>query len=968
MKKRIVILACILNFSAVLLGQQQYKMYGGTMCTFDYLVYSPVDRVSESNPKIIQFCDYQQDLYKQFEADSLRKLPEFSNYDFYYIPNSRSIVSERLECLDVVHHKITNRTNNSSKKNVFLFINDASISSDDLSSSTLKEKYTNIILISDFTQAANPENESIEIDSKHLINAFKSGDDEEQSYARYNGAAQNFNFTLAGILKDSETGESLPFATIMAKGTSNGVTTNLDGYFTLHNVPTDTSTLIVSYIGYKKTELKLNPNLSKANLIVEVVPSSVSLNEVVVIGQREDVLRVSTESISTIKMTPKKLKQLPNLGEQDIMRSFQLMPGVSASNESSSGMYVRGGTPDQNLIVYDGFTVYQVDHLYGFYSAFNSNAIKDVQLYKGGFESRFGGRLSSVTEITGKDGNQNNFNIGGNISLLNINAYAEIPLGEKFTSIMAFRRSYQGPIYNTIFDQFNEDNTSSTSQFQSRFANTVSSYFYDLNGKFTYRPTDKDVISLSVFNGTDNLDNGYELNTPKRLLDLGIDLSLNISDLTNYGNFGTGIKWSRKWSPKLYGNTIISYSNYYSDRVFGRSGTITSQDQSQDISGGFSEDNNLKDYSFKSDYQFDLTKSLQLKFGAFGTAYNIDYNYTQNDTVSIINKNDNGDIFGGYLQAHFKLLDDKLKILPGIRLTNYDLTNKLYWEPRLNVNYSISDKLKLVLGWGQYYQFANQVTREDLSSGSKDFWVLSNGEDLPVSFSEHYIAGLSYESSKYLFSVEGYYKNLTGISEYVQNVQSSPEGITYEENFYNGIGYTQGLEFLIQKKVGKVKGWVSYTLGEAKNKFDVYGSEYFSANQDVTHEFKWVGIYSYKRWDFSATWVYATGRPYTAPAGAYSLTLLDGSAQDYFTTTDKNSVRLADYHRLDMSVNYKLYKNAQSAGKKAEKGHIGFSIFNVYNHTNTWYNQYEVIEGEIIETNINYLGFTPNITLSLKLR
>jgi len=246
--------------------------------------------------------------------------------------------------------------------------------------------------------------------------------------------------------------------------------------------------------------------------------------------------------------------------------------------------------------------------------------------------------------------------------------------------------------------------------------------------------------------------------------------------------------------------------------------------------------------------------------------------------------------------------------------------------------------------------------------------VLSNGDDIPVSSSEHYIAGLSYETSKYLFSFEGYYKNLSGISEYTQYVQSSPQGITYEENFYSGNGYAKGLEFLIQKKAGKFNGWLSYTLGEAKNKFDVYGNEYFSTNQDVTHEVKWVGIYNYKRWDFSATWVYATGRPYTAPAGAYSLTLLDGSTKDYFTTTAKNSLRIADYQRLDLAVNYKLYKNAHSTTKKTEIGHIGFSIFNVYNRTNTWYNQYEVIEGEIIETNINFLGFMPNITLSLKLR
>lgn len=777
-----------------------------------------------------------------------------------------------------------------------------------------------------------------------------------------------YDFTLSGILKDSETGESLPFANIIIKGTSKGTTTNIDGYYTLHNIPTDTSTIIASYIGYEKKEIKLSPGLPKTNLIIELVPSSLFLNEIYVTAEPEDIFQVSTNSISTVKMTPQQLNQLPNLGEQDIMRSFQLMPGISASNESSSGMYIRGGTPDQNLIVYDGFTIYQIDHLYGFYSAFNSNAIKDVQLYKGGFESRFGGRLSSVTEITGKDGNQNNFELGGSISLLNVNAFTEAPIGEKFTSIIAFRRSYEGPIYNTIFDQFTEDNVSSSSQFQDRFATTVKSYFYDFNGKFTYKPTDKDIISLSIFNGTDNLDNGYELNTPQRLLNLGIDFSLNISDLTNYGNFGTGVKWSRRWSNKLYGNTIISYSNYYSDREFGRFGTVTNQNQSQNISGGFSEDNDLKDYSFKSDYQFDLSNFSQIKFGAFGTNYNIKYEYTQNDSVSIIDKNDNGELVGGYLQSQFKFFDDRLKIVTGRRLTYYSNTSKFYREPRFNANYSYSDKLKFTFAWGKYYQFANQVTRQDLSSGSKDFWVLSNGDDIPVSSSKHYILGFSYETWKYLFSVEGYHKNLSGISEYKQYVLGGPQGIRYEENFYNGNGYAKGLEFLIQKKYGRFNGWASYTLAEARNKFDIYGSEFFSANQDVTHEFKLVKIFNYKRWDFSATWVYATGRPYTAPSGAYSLNLIDGSTEDYFTTTDKNSVRLADYHRLDVALNYQLYANDYSRTNKSEIGHIGFSIFNIYDRTNTWYNQYEVIEGEIIETNINYLGFMPNITLSLSLR
>jgi hypothetical protein len=192
--------------------------------------------------------------------------------------------------------------------------------------------------------------------------------------------------------------------------------------------------------------------------------------------------------------------------------------------------------------------------------------------------------------------------------------------------------------------------------------------------------------------------------------------------------------------------------------------------------------------------------------------------------------------------------------------------------------------------------------------------------------------------------------------------------VNYNENFYNGYGYSKGVEFLIQKKSGKFNGWLSYTLGQARNHFDVYSDTYYPANQDVTHEFKAVLLYKYKRWDFSATWIYATGQPYTAPSGAYSVQLLDGSTQDFFTVTTKNGLRLPDYHRADISANYKLLKGEKGDKKRREIGYIGFSIFNLYNRSNVWYKQYSIIDGVVTETNVNYLGITPNITLSLKLR
>jgi hypothetical protein len=292
----------------------------------------------------------------------------------------------------------------------------------------------------------------------------------------------------------------------------------------------------------------------------------------------------------------------------------------------------------------------------------------------------------------------------------------------------------------------------------------------------------------------------------------------------------------------------------------------------------------------------------------------------------------------------------------------------MYFEPRASVSYNLTDKLTLKTAYGKYYQFANRVTREDILSGSKDFWILADGNSVPISSAVHYIAGISYESKNYVFSAEAYYKLIHNLTEYSLRINASPMGINYDENFFNGYGFSKGIELLLQKNSGNFNGWVSYTLGEAKNHFDVYSDKYFPADQDVTHEFKIVGLYNYKRWDFSTNWIFATGRPYTAPSGAYTITLLDGSSQDYFTVTSKNSLRLPDYHRLDISVNYKLYVGSYNDKDRQEIGYIGFSLFNVYNRKNIWYKQYAIESGKVIETNVTYLGITPNITISLKFR
>lgn len=776
---------------------------------------------------------------------------------------------------------------------------------------------------------------------------------------------KQFNHTLSGKIKDKATGEALPNATVQVKGAKTGVAANVDGYFLLTNIPSDTSTIVVTYLGYPPTEVKLTKAQSYSDFKIELASDAKELNTVTVVAaKKQDVVMADRNTVGVIKMTPKLLQQLPNVGEKDVMRSFQLMPGVSASNESSSGMYVRGGTPDQNLVVYDGFTVYHVDHLYGFYSAFNSNALKDVQLYKSSFESRFGGRLASVTEITGKDGNQNKFNIGADVSLLSLNAYAEVPIGDKFSSIVAFRRSYKGPFYNEIFTMFNPSSSGGGGKAGESSSSTVASYFYDLNGKFTYRPTKRDIISLSIYNGTDHLDNS---GSGKADATGGGTITASSTDLTNYGNFGSSLKWSRKWSDKLYGNTLVSFSNYYSIRNNTQSKTLTSPSGTvQTSTQGLYENNDLNDFSFKSDYQYELKNNRQLLFGVFGSYYDIAYQYTQNDTVSVVNKKSNETSAGAYLQAKLKFAKDKLMFVPGIRASYYSGTGKPYFEPRALATYALTDRVTLKGATGLYYQFANRITREDILAGSRDFWLLANGTSIPVSSATHFTFGTSYENNNYLFSVEGYYKKLNNLTEYSLRFNPQPQGpgVSLSENFFSGYGDAKGIEFLAQKKIGKIAGWVSYTLGQARNNYAVYSDTYYPANQDVTHEFKAVGIYKLKKLDFSATWVYATGRPYTGPSGAYNVTLLDGSSQNFYTVTAKNGQRLPAYHRMDIAANYKLF------GKKNGKefGSIGLSIFNVYNRINTWYKQYTIVNNQILQNNVNYLGLIPNLTFSYNLR
>lgn len=799
----------------------------------------------------------------------------------------------------------------------------------------------------------------------------------------------SFNLTVSGQVRDKHSGETLPFANVLVKGTTNGAPTNVDGYFTLFDVPSDTSSLEVQYIGYRTQTIFLHPEMDLKNLIIEMEDYSQLLEEVIVLAERKEQLIQASTGVSKIGFSPAQMAALPSYGERDIFRSLQLLPGVSGSNESSSGLYVRGGTPDQNLVLFDGFTVYHVDHLFGFFSAFNANAIKDVQLHKGGFDAKFGGRLSSVVELTGKDGNTEAFNAGVGFSLLSVNGFVEAPFAKgKGSFLLAGRRSFQSNFYDNIFEAFTQTNQAAADVPQppgGRFGQQQiqpNSYFYDLNAKLTYRLGNKDVFSLSFYNGQDDLDNSrnFDQNSLGGFAgrfggNRNVDLNFlsNNTDLTNWDNWGASMKWSRRWNDRLYTNANLSYSNYYSERDRRNATTITRSDSIITRTGGSYEYNDLRDLTFKMDNEWKLSKDNQLEFGLQATYNDIAYEFTQNDTSTLINRDDQGLTASIYIQDKHTFAD-RLILKGGLRTSYYDVTGKSYFEPRASLSYLLTDRFKLKAAWGKYYQFATRVVREDIQQGSRDFWLLANDETAPVSSATHYIAGLSYETPDWLFDVEGYYKPLEGLTEYTTRFSlgggGSPPGgpgsgsgwtLDYEEFFYQGTGVAQGLEFLLQKKAGKFTGWIGYTLGQVKYDFEAFGDQPFYANQDQTHELKLVGNYKLRNWTFGATFIYATGRPYTAPTGFYEIELLDGSIADYFEVSDKNALRFPDYHRFDVSATY----NFKLGSSKAS---AGLSLFNVYGRKNVWYKEYEVIEGELIETDVSLLGFTPSLFVTWSLR
>lgn len=804
---------------------------------------------------------------------------------------------------------------------------------------------------------------------------------------------------IRGYVKDAKTGESLPYANISVEGTTRGSTTNTDGYFIIVNEPVGTTALLVRYIGYTPIRIEFENKPGVEILQVKLNPMVLEIEGVTITAEAE--MMQATEEISQITISPHQISSLPNIGEVDVFRTMQLLPGVSGVSDGSSGLFVRGGTPDQNLILFDGMTIYHVDHFFGFFSAFNADAIKDIQLLKGGFGAEYGGRLSSVVNLTGKTGDQNKPQFGYSVNLLSAKSQFAMPLSDWGTFLIAGRRSYtdfiQSPLYDSIYELMTGEEGGATGgpvqgrggigggsggggrgQFsaqQSEFR--PSFYFYDLNSKLTLTPSPKDVVTFSFYSGKDDLDKSQDMSG------LGLrfrndptsNATLQTTDFTRWGNLGFSGKWSRQWADRLHVDILAANSHYFSE--YDRGSNITGvavqvQSDSLNFRRSFSnaskEDNDVKDQTYKVDFDWQASASHRFDFGFHFSNFTNDYASVRNDTIEIFARHGESVLNTLYVQDKWKIKAAEITL--GLRSSHYNRTSEMYNEPRFSFSLPLFNDLSFKAAWGQYYQFVNQISNEDVTQGARDFWLLAD-EDFAPSFSEHRIIGLNYENSNYVVSIEAYQKELEDLIEFsrryvaVGGRQGGPgrgPGFAPVDNFFIGSGKAQGMELLLQKKRGALTGWLGYTLGKIDYDFPALNNgNIFPANHDRRHEVNVVAKYQLGVWTLAATWVFASGNPYTAPESQYYIPLLDGTSQSYIHVSDKNANRLPDYHRMDIS-------GSRRWESKSWATEIGVSIFNVYNNKNIWYRDYNLATIPVTVSDVTMLGFTPTVYIQMNLK
>ena len=768
------------------------------------------------------------------------------------------------------------------------------------------------------------------------------------------GRAQSTDLT--GTVVDSLTNEVLPSVLVSLGEPRLGVLTDAFGRFAFVGLPAGPIQLTIEHLSYRTLVLELS-EVPPDPLRVMLAPDAIELAGIRVRAQTQ--VMDASRGISQVSIAPEQIQVLPSLGEPDIFRSLQLLPGVSGTNDATSGLFVRGGTPDENLVLLDGMTVYHVDHFFGIFSAFNADAIKDVQLYKSAYPARFGGRTSSVVNMIGRAGDPQAFRMSAGANLLSGRTAAEIPLGDAAALMVSARRSYtdviQSGLFNNLFNTLTDADEAADTQQPAGFGGrrrrfevqeaTPSFYFYDVNAKLTWTPTPRDVVAASLYGGADNLDQssagqaiqfcGNALNTPDR------------QEITDWGNRGVSGRWFRQWGGRFSSDAQVAASEYFSDG--------TREITSDQFANGFLEENRVQDMSLRLDNSWRAARASTVEFGALLTQSDVRYGFEQLQGDSV-----RGSLAlagealqtSGYVQ-HVWTGPAGLKLTTGARGTHSDATGRSYFEPRAALEIPFASNFKAKGAWGRYNQFIKRVENEDILEGSRDFWVLADSV-LPPTSAEHRVLGVSYETRGFLFDLEGYHKSLDGVTQFSTRSRRGP-GQALTDLFFSGTGVAKGVELLVQKKAGPLTGWVSYTLSRVEYDLDDFNNgEPFAASHDQTHEFKTVGVYQVGPWTFSGTWVYGSGRPFTAPESEYGVELLDGSSFSFIHVGGKNAERLPAYHRMDLGATRRFESDRFFY-------ELNSSAFNAYGRKNVWYRKFDLSDSAVVVTDVTTLPFTPSI-------
>lgn len=734
--------------------------------------------------------------------------------------------------------------------------------------------------------------------------------------------------TVSGTVKDAETGETLIGVNIFDKKNQKGATTNNYGFFSYTTMESEIE-LIFSYVGYDPKAINFNLGIDTL-FTVELMPSGL-LNEVVIEGERSDPIQESTQ-MGAINVPLREIKNLPALmGEVDIFKVIQLLPGVQSGAEGASGLYVRGGSPDQNLILLDGVPVYNASHLFGFFSVFNDGAINNVELIKGGFPARYGGRLSSVIDISMKEGNMKEFKGEGSVGLIASKITIEGPIKKDKTSfLLSGRRTYLDMIARPIIKKSSEGREN------------VGYYFYDLNAKLNHIFDKKNRLYLSYYGGQDVAYSRFK-NTwdqPE-----GVNTSNEEAGL-GWGNNIAAVRWNHVFNQRLFANITGTFTQYkfrvfsdYESTFVSNAGNAPEIDRySSDYFSG------IRDVALKADFDFIPNPQHYIRWGGSW----INHRFTPGVFAST--DNDRPEIQEGgtpsdsqeislYMEDDFSV-GDRFKFNAGVHFSGFLANTKTYTslQPRFSARYLLDPESSIKISYVQMAQFVHLLTNAGLGLPT-DLWVPSTdriGPQESWQVSAGYFKKIGYGLE---LSVEGYYKDMQGVIEYEDGASFLNTTQDWQDKVTSGEGRSYGLEVLLQKKTGKTTGWIGYTLSKTERRFDdINFGKWFPFRYDRRHDISVTAVHKLsEKIDISGTWVFGTGNFITVPTQRYqhSTTVINdsnvrygGLYVDYFES--RNNFQMKSYHRMDLGINF--HKE-----KKWGMRTWNISVYNVYSRLNPFY-------------------------------